>query len=411
MLQKRRSIVTVILAGGEGRRLGALTTKIAKPAVPFGGKYRIIDFALSNCLNSGDDYTDIYVMTQYKQHTLGRHIQENWAKKLHSVDIVPSQGMVSGVDVYHGTADAIFQNVNIFIEDGTPEDILILSGDHIYVMDMEQFHAYHHTKNASFTICAMPVKIEDAAGEFGVLEINAAWQVIGFEEKPEHPKEIPNMPGYCLASMGNYVASFEFLADKLQKNADAGGGHDFGKDIIPKFIATGESVFAYNYLDNKIPGQIEHYWRDVGTIDALMDANMDLARINTVLNLYDPNWFIYTPADNLAPAKINSLLPGSKQFILSGGCIVQECFLFHVVLGRNVRIWDNARVENSVIHSGVTIGAGCNIVNAIIDECIDIPPGTMIGHNRTDDEARGFYYDQKNSASNIVIVPHGYVFT
>lgn len=411
MLEQKRGVVTVILAGGKGARLGALTTKRAKPAVPFGGKYRIIDFALSSCLNSGERYTDIYVMTQYKSHTLNRHLQDDWASKLSSLDMVPSQGMVEGSNIYHGTADAIFQNIDIFVEDGTPQDILILSGDHIYVMDMDQLRKYHHSQQSSFTICAMPVMVAEAAGQFGVLEIDNDWRIIGFEEKPMHPKEIPGMPGKCLASMGNYFGDFAFLAEKLQQNASNGGGHDFGEDIIPQLIAAGKRVFAYNYLTNEIMKQTKHYWRDVGTIDAFWDTNMDVARTDSVLNLYNPEWPIYTSADNLAPAKINSLLYGSGKIIASGGCIFQECFLHLVVIGRNVRIWNNARVESSVIFSGVIIGAGCDIINAIIDECIDIPPGTTIGRNRADDEARGFYFDKENPDCAIVTVPHGYVFS
>lgn len=312
--------------------------------------------------------------------------------------------MIAGSDIYYGTADALRQNIDIFIDDGTPERVTILSGDHIYAMDLRQMQKFHDRVKARFTICAIPVRIEEAAGQFGVLEIDSEWRVIGFEEKPAHPKEIPGMPGYCLASMGNYVADFVFLTEVLSEN----NGHDFGLDIIPAIIPT-KKVYAYNYLKNKFPGKDRSYWRDVGTIEAFHAANIDLAQIDPMLNLYNPEWPIYTPADHLAPAKINSTLQGSMQYILSGGCILQGCFIKLSVLGRNVRIWDGARVENTVIFDDVTIGSGCDIYNTIVDGCVDIPPGTIIGRNWDDDFARGFY-DPRDTNCRIPIVPYKYKF-
>jgi glucose-1-phosphate adenylyltransferase len=210
--------------------------------------------------------------------------------------------------------------------------------------------------------------------------------------------------------MGNYIANFEFLSGKLQKNAENGGGSDFGNDIIPQLIAQHQAVYAYDYTRNIIIGQSSHPWRDVGTIDSYWQANMDIVEINPNLNLYNPDWPTYTPADNLPPAKINSLTAGSGQFTLSGGAILQECYLHRTVLGRNVCIFDQSRVEQSVLFDNVTVGSGCDIFQAIIDECVDIPAGTTIGRNRADDIARGFYVDKKDPNCSIVIVPRGYVF-
>jgi glucose-1-phosphate adenylyltransferase len=404
-----KDVVTLILAGGEGRRLGPLTRNRSKPSVPFGGKYRIIDFMMSNCLNSG--LTNILVLTQYRSHELNKHLRLSWPSNImhgFSVEPVPAQ-QIHGEEWYRGTADAVYQNLSIIGSEGDFTTAAILSGDHILAMQLRQMYEFHKNNGSVFTVCAMSIPAQEAH-RFGVIEVDADGRIIGFEEKPEHPKEAPGKPGMSYISLGNYFAELEYLSEILEEdNGSPETDHDFGKDIIPKMIDDGMPVFAYDFLDNHVPGQVEHYWRDVGTIQAFFDANMDLAAMKPELNLYNDLWQFRTPEDNLPPAKINSLTMKngtcSEHWIASGGCIIEDTFLRKAVLGRKVRVY-GASIEESIIFSGVKVGHRSVLHRVIVDEDVIIPPGTTIGINHKADKARGLYIDKE---SGIVVVPKGFV--
>lgn len=405
-----KNVITLILAGGVGTRLGPLTQDRSKPSVPFGGKYRIIDFMMSNCLNSG--LKDILVLTQYRSYELSKHLRKHWpSNSMHgfSVEPLPAQ-QLHGEKWYRGTADAVYQNLSIIESEGSFTTAAILSGDHILAMHLEQMHAHHKRNGSAFTVCAMSVPSSEAH-RFGVIEVDKNDRIVGFAEKPKHPKEIPGRPGMSYISLGNYFAELEYLTDVLRKNAeDPKTAHDFGKDIIPKMIEGDMPVFAYDFRSNRVPGQEEHYWRDVGTVQAYWEANMDLAEMKPEFNLYNDQWPFRTPADNLPPAKFNSLAMRdgicSKHVIASGGCIIEDAFLRKAVLGRKVCIY-GASVEESVIFSGVSIGFSSKILRTIIDEEVEVPPGTEIGIDHRADEARGLYVDRD---SGIVVVPRGFKF-
>lgn len=404
-------VVTLILAGGEGTRLGDLTEDLrAKPSVPFGGKYRIIDFMMSNCLNSG--LKNILILTQYRSHELNKHLRLSWPSNMmhgFSVEPVPAQ-QIHGEEWYRGTADAVYQNLSIIESEGDFTTAAILSGDHILAMQLGQMYEYHKKSGSVFTVCAMSVPSSEAH-RFGVIEVDEDDRIVGFAEKPECPKEIPGKPGMSYISLGNYFAELDYLKEVLAENSrEPDTKHDFGKDIIPKMVGDGMPVFAYDFRNNRVPGQEEHYWRDVGTVRAFHEANMDLVEMKPELNLYNDQWPFRTPADNLPPAKVNSLAMKdgicSEHWIASGGCIIEDSFLRKTVLGRKVRVY-GASVEESVVFSGVSIGCGSKLFRVIVDECVTIPPDTEIGIDHKADEARGLSIDEE---SGIVIVPKGFVF-
>lgn len=403
-----RSVITVILAGGVGSRLGPLTNHRAKSAVEIAAKYRIIDFMMSNCLNSGLQH--ILVATQYRSHELNKHLSENWpSNAMHEfyVQTVPAQ-QILGEMWYRGTADAVYQNLDIITKESDAKTIAVLSGDHVLAMDFRQMHDFHKVKESVFTVCVMPVPIAEAS-RFGIVEVDTDWRVIGFDEKPEYPKEIPGRSGFCLASMGNYFAELDFLKSVLGQNAEnPNTGHDFGKDIIPEMLTAGMSLYAYNYLDNEVSGQKENYWRDVGTVQALWEANMDLVCIKPELNIYNKKWPIRSAQNNLPPAKFNETTKYGcriRNSVVSGGCIIEDADLFMAVLGRDVRVYGST-IEESVLFSGVKVKNDCVLKRVIVDSDVRIPPGTHIGVNHDNDSARGLYVDD----SGIVIVPQGYVF-
>lgn len=402
----------MIMAGGEGSRLYPLTKERAKPAVPFGGKYRLIDFVLSNFLNS--QIYSIYVLTQFKSQSLTEHLQDGWQfgsiLRDHFILPVPAQKR-TGESWYRGTADAIFQNINL-IERGY-DLIAVFGADHIYRMDIRQMIDFHIEKKADVTVAALSVSAREASS-FGIVQVNEENRIIGFQEKPQNPTPIPGRPGEFFASMGNYIFSADFLTRTLYEDAkDAGSSHDFGKDILPMIYGRA-NMFAYDFRTNRIPGATPDesgYWRDVGTIQAFWEANMDLRNIKPVFNLYNKKWPIKAPSYGRPPAKfvfnedgrrgqaVNSLV--AEGTIISGG-VVQDS-----VIGPEVMIHSGAAVINSIIMDRVTINKHCKINMAIIDKEVNIPEGVAIGYNLEEDKKR-FHVDEE---SNIVVVPKGYQFT
>lgn len=388
--------MAVVLAGGKGSRLEPLTRDRAKPAVPFGGGYRIVDFALSNCLNSG--LRKMILLTQYKAISLDRHINNGWRRYFCSelgdfIDVVPPQQRIDE-NWYKGTADAVYQNI-YSIEKERPQEVLILAGDHIYKMDYQAMVDYHRKQNADLTVAALQVSRDDAKS-FGVMTVDDSQKIIGFDEKPDDPKCVPGEDDLCLASMGVYVFSARFMFEQLLRDAnDPTSSHDFGKDIIPSIINEA-NVYAYPFRDENNKGQA--YWRDVGTIDAYFEASMDLINVDPMLNMYDREWPIRSFQDNLPPPKFvfdqsgtdskrvgmatdSIVCPGS---IISGGQVRRS------IIGSEARINSYSEIEDSILFNRVNIGRHCKIRKAIIDKDVTIPDGTEIGYSLEADLCRGF---------------------
>lgn len=389
----RDQVVAVILAGGKGSRLDPLTRDRAKPAVPFGGGYRIIDFTLSNCLNSG--IRKILALTQYKAMSLDRHINMGWGRYFcrelgEFIDVVPPQQRIDE-NWYQGTADAVYQNIYT-IEKENPKYVVILAGDHIYKMNYKKLVDAHIANEADMTVGALPVSRQEAAGAFGVIEIDTDSRVMGFEEKPADPKPVPGDEANCMASMGIYVFTARFLFEELCRDATRRGSrHDFGGDVIPTIIDTNR-VFAYPFMDEN--RKREAYWRDVGTLDAYFEANMDLISVDPQLNMYDDQWSIRTYQPNLPPPKfvfagderrgfaVDSIIcPGS---IVSGGRVERS------ILGCGVRVNSFAAIEDSIVFAGVDIGRHSKIRRAIVEKDVAIPAGVEIGYDPDLDRSRGF---------------------
>ena len=395
-----RDTIALILAGGRGSRLKDLTNWRAKPAVPFGGKFRIIDFPLSNCLNSG--IRRIAVMTQYKSHSLIRHIQQGWSflrsELGEFVEVVPAQQRVKD-SWYTGTADAVYQNLDI-IHSHKAEYVLILAGDHIYKMDYGPMLAYHVESGADMTVGCIEVPL-DKAKAFGVMSVNAEGRVIKFSEKPENPEPIPGQQDVALASMGIYIFNTGFLFDQVLRDSHApASSHDFGHDVIPDSVDNSK-VYAYPFRDPESDTQA--YWRDVGTIDAFWQANMELIGVTPELNMYDDRWPIWTYQQQLPPAKFVFDDEGRRGMavdsMVSGGCIVSGATVYGSLLFSNVRIQSYSHVDSSVILPDVVIGEGCRLKKTVIDKRCQLPPGTVIGENPEED-ARRFHV----SPGGVVVV-------
>ncbi|HXW68142.1 MAG TPA: glucose-1-phosphate adenylyltransferase [Dissulfurispiraceae bacterium] len=399
-----KDVLAIILAGGKGERLHPLTIHRAKPAVPFGGKYRIIDFTLSNCLNS--NIRKMAVITQYKSLSLDRHLALGWATlfnpELNEFFIsIPPQQRVSE-QWYTGTADAVYQNI-YFIEKEAPPYLLILSGDHIYKMDYSEMFAFHREKNAIGTVAAIEVD-KKMASSLGVMEVDEDWRIIGFEEKPEQPRTIPQNPDQCMASMGVYLFNTEMIIEELKRDAALSTAHDFGKDIIPDLLKKG-GLFAYNFKDeNK---KAAKYWRDVGTIDAYWEANMDLCSVDPLLNLYDNTWPARTRQVQSPPAKFvfaqeykGGRLGIALDSIVCDGCIISGGRVQNSILSPNVRINSWAHIEESILMENVEIGRHSKIRRAIIDKEVFIPSDTVIGYDIEEDRKR-FHV----SPGGIVVIP------
>ncbi len=392
-----RDTYAIVLAGGRGSRLKELTDWRAKPAVYFGGKFRIIDFPLSNCINSG--VRRVGIATQYKSHSLIRHVQRAWGhfrRELgESVEILPASQRY-GEDWYCGTADAVFQNMDIIRHD-LPKYVMILSGDHVYRMDYGALIAKHVETEADMTVCCIEVPVEEAASRFGVMSVDENNQVTGFTEKPEQPDEVPGKPGMTLASMGNYVFNTEFLFEQLKNDAEReGSGRDFGHDIIPAIIKE-HNVFAFPFSD---PNQsIEPYWRDVGTLDSFWEANMDLISPEPALDLYDNSWPIWTYQEQHPPAKFIFDDDGRRGMAVdstvAGGCIISGATVKKSLLFSKVTIRSYAQVEESVILPGVTIERNCVVKRAILDRSVTLPEGLQVGVDHEQDKANGFRVTEK----------------
>jgi len=396
------NLLAMIMAGGEGTRLYPLTRDRAKPAVPFGGKYRIVDFVLSNMINSG--FVQIFVLTQFKSQSLTEHLMHTWSfssiLQRQFIFPLPAQMRV-GKTWYGGTADAIFQNIHLF-EDYRPDDVLVFGADHVYKMDVRQMLAYHRERNAFATVAALPIPLA-SAGEYGIIQIDDQWRVIGFEEKPKHPAPIPGNEQYALASMGNYIFTRECLEAELKRDArDEGSTHDFGRDILPALVET-RRLFAYNFHTNMVPGlrtEFNIYWRDVGTIPAYFEANMDLRRVQPDLNLYATKWPIRGRELFLPPAKFVHNEPVGAcglprighaiNAFISEGCIISGAVVDSSVLGPSVRVHSYATVSNCILLEDVDVGERARLRNVIIDKHVRIEAGDVVGYDRAADEQRGY---------------------
>jgi glucose-1-phosphate adenylyltransferase len=390
-----RDTLALILAGGRGSRLKQLTDWRAKPAVPFGGKFRIIDFPLSNCVNSG--IRRVGVLTQYKSHSLIRHIQQGWGFMRGAlgefVELLPaSQRNEKGW--YEGTADAVYQNIDILRNHG-PEYVLILAGDHIYKMDYGDMLAEHVAQNADMTIGCIEVPIDEAKA-LGVMSVDVNRRIVAFDEKPENPTPMPGREDVALASMGIYVFNAAFLYEQLIKDADTrGSSHDFGHDIIPNLIKN-YKVVAFPYKD--VQGNDPGYWRDVGTIDAFWSANLELIGVTPELNLYDDEWPIWTHQAQQPPAKFvfddDDRRGMAVDSMVSGGCIISGSTVRHSVLFSNVEVHSYSLIEDSVVLPDVTISRHCRLKNVVIDKGCVIPEGTVIGEDLEQD-AKRYYVSPK----------------
>ena len=407
-----KKVLGMILAGGEGSRLYPLTQQRAKPAVPFGGKYRLIDFALSNFINSR--IFSIYVLTQFKSQSLTEHLQESWRFSSilsnHFILPVPAQQR-TGDSWYRGTADAIYQNINL-IEDSDFDIIAIFGADHIYRMDLQQMIDFHIRKRADVTISALPVPLKEASS-FGVIQVQEKQRVTGFKEKPKRPKPIPGRPDEAFVSMGNYLFNKAVLIELLYEDAaDVESSHDFGKDILPR-IFNKSRVFAYDFRRNHIPGLTKKeigYWRDVGTIKAFWEANMDLRNNKPEFNLYNKKWPIKTANYGTPPAKFVFNEDGRRgqaiDSIVAEGSIISGGIVQKSVIGRDVSIDSRAVVINSLLMDRVKIGKNCKINMAIIDKDVEVPPNTILGYDLEQDKNRYFVDDE----SNIIVIPKGFKF-
>jgi glucose-1-phosphate adenylyltransferase len=387
-----KNTVALILAGGRGSRLKQLTDWRAKPGVPFGGKFRIIDFPLSNCMNSG--IRRIGVVTQYKAHSLIKHVQRGWGflrgEFNEFVELMPAQQRVDDTTWYRGTADAVYQNLDI-LRVYKPEYVLVLAGDHIYKMDYGEMIANHVRNEADMTVACLEVPVKEASA-FGIIAVNDEGRVVDFVEKPADPPSMPGNPDMSLCSMGIYVFNAAFLFEQLVRDADdSHSEHDFGKNIIPHLIKTGYRVYAHSFADSCVHGEKEPvYWRDVGTVDAYWEANLDLARITPELNLYDKDWPIWTYQEQLPPAKFvfdeENRRGMAVDSMVSGGCIISGATVRRSVLFSNVRVKEGAYLEEAVVLPDVTIGEGAVLKQVVIDKGCKIPPGMSIGVNRAEDE-------------------------
>jgi glucose-1-phosphate adenylyltransferase len=402
----RLSTLGIVLAGGKGTRLYPLTKERAKPAVPFGGKYRIVDFVLSNFINSG--IYSIYVLTQFKSQSLLQHLSEGWQfgslLKNQFIIPVPAQMRAKDETWYQGTADAIYQNINL-IEQSNPQLVAIFGADHIYRMNITSMLEYHERKRADVTIAAIPVE-RRMSTEFGVLEAAPDGRVLGFHEKRDDAPTIPGDPERVYASMGNYIFSTSVLLQEIQEDAhNPHSSHDFGRDILPSMVGRGR-VYAYDFQTNVIPGEPPDavpYWRDVGTIDAFYEANIDLRAVSPSLNLYNPLWPVRTVGYPDPPAKFTFDEENRRgqaiDSVVSSNCIFSGGTVRNSVVGRGVRVHSGALVEESVILDRCDIGRRSRVRRAILDKNVVIPPDTVIGYDLAEDRRRHYVTD-----SGIVVV-------
>ena len=398
-------VLGLILAGGKGTRLFPLTKERSKPAVPFGGKYRIVDFALSNFVNSG--IYSVYVLTQFKSQSLLQHMRNAWqfSELLTSQFIIPVPAqMRKGEQWYQGTSDAIHQNIHL-IELSQPEMVAVFGADHIYYMDIRQMIDYHRGKGAKGTVASLPIPIEEA-GRFGTLEVDSDWRIVRFYEKVSDPPEIPGRPGWCLASMGNYIFDPDVLVTELRRDAARPDSqHDFGRNMLPEMVEE-MPIYAYDFLTNVVPGERPEnhgYWRDVGTIEAFYDANMDLRSMEPALQLHNPQWPLRTAEYPAAPSRYCTDQAGRHgeaiDSIVSEGCVLNGSSVTRSILGRSVHVDSGATIEDSIVMARCHIGEGAKIRRAIVDRNARIPAGVQIGFDEQSDRSRHHV-----SSAGIVVV-------
>ena len=407
-------VLVMILAGGQGTRLRPLTTDRAKPAVPFGGRYRIVDFVLSNFVNSG--FYKIKVLTQYKSDSLNIHLSRGWRLDEflgHFIDAVPAQQR-RGPHWFAGSADAIYQSLN-HIEDVAPHDICVFGADHIYHMDVRQMVRFHREKGADLTVAAIPVPLEEGY-QFGIIEVDERHRIIGFQEKPTNPTPIPGKPNYCLASMGNYIFRTPRLIDEVIRDAkDEASDHDFGGDIVTHMVSDpGSNTMVYDFSTNSIPGNFGdgvNYWRDVGTLKAYWEASMDLVSVDPEFDLYNPVWPIRSHYKHFPPAKFVHDDPSSERIgtaidsIVAEGCIISGGTIRRSVLFPRVHTHSYSLVEDSVLFEGVDVGRRARLRRTIVDKDVQIPPETSIGFDLESDRERFTV-----SKEGIVVIPKGFQF-
>ena len=407
---QHRDVLSVVLAGGMGERLFPLTRDRAKPAVPFGGRYRIIDFVLNNFVNSG--LTKVKVLTQFKSNSLIEHIVRTWRLTFdigQFVDPVPAQ-MRRGPHWFRGTADAVYQNLDL-IFDEEPSHVCVFGGDHIYVMDVNPMLAYHEDGAHDLTIAAFPVPLGEAS-RFGILEVAPGGRIVGFEEKPAAPRAIPGRPDLALASMGNYIFSASVLIEALEHDALQDTSHDFGKNLIPALLKGGAKLFAYDFSSSRVPGNedLEPYWRDVGTVDSYWDASMDLISVTPPLNLYNAKWPIKSHAPQLPPAKfvfadaVSQRIGLATDSMVASGCIISGGTIHRSILFPRVRINSFSHVEECVLMDGVDVGRYARLKRVIADKGVKIPPKIEIGFDPEEDRKRFHVSD-----GGVVVLPKGAV--
>lgn len=397
-------VMVFLLAGGSGNRLMPLTSDRAKPAVPFGGKWFIIDPALYSLYHSG--LNTIKVLTQYNSQPLIRHVSMCWPRRPNTedyVEVIPAQQQTGG-DWYTGTANAVHQNLS---QTFGFDLVAIFAGDHIFKFDASQMREFHDSKKADFTICGMELPVAEAAGRFGVIVVDEDSRVVDFQEKPKHPAEIPGKPGFCYASMGNYIAGAKILREVLTEDArNTTSSHDFGNDVIPAMIQGELGVYVYNFAENKVPDQERPYWVDVGTIGSYHQANMDLAGENPALNLYSQEWPIMTPPDKEPPAK-----PARRSTVeyslFSGGDILDGTSILRSVLGRRVIANLDSEITECIFFDRVVIGEGVKISRTIVCEDVIIPSNMRVGFSKEEDRKLGIVIDRD---SGIRVIPRGFKF-
>ncbi len=405
---RQRDVLSIVLAGGMGERLFPLTRDRAKPAVPFGGRYRIIDFVLNNFVNSG--YRKIKVLTQFKSNSLIEHIIRTWRLATdigEFVDPVPAQ-MRRGPHWFRGTADAVYQNLDL-IFDEQPEQVCVFGGDHVYMMDVNDMVAFHSDADRDLTIAAIPVPIVEAS-RFGVLEVDSDGKVLGFEEKPERPRPIPGDPAHALASMGNYIFSPKVLIEALEHDALQDTSHDFGRTIIPALLCGGAAIYAYDFSRNRVPGdeELPPYWRDVGTVDSYWDASMDLIAVTPPMNLYNPRWTLKSHSPQLPPAKfvfadsVSQRMGVATDSMVGPGCIISGGTIHRSILFSRVRINSFSHVEECVLMDGVEVGRHARLKRVIADKGVRIPPRVEIGFDPELDRQHFHVSD-----AGVVVLPKG----
>ena len=394
-----RNTLALVLAGGRGSRLKMLTDWRAKPAVPFGGKFRIIDFALSNCINSS--VRQVFVLTQYKSHSLIRHLSRGWnsnqSERGEFVELIPAQQWMDDDAWYLGTADAVFQSLDI-VNSHRPEYVLILAGDHIYKMDYGEMLAAHVASGAAFTVACIESSLSEAQ-EFGVMSVDSDYRITAFNEKPENPQPMPDNPNSALVSMGVYVFSMDYLREHLARDAiDKSSSHDFGKDIIPHAVKNGHHVLAYPFVDSSVS---KGYWRDVGTLDSYYQSNLELTSPEPKLDIFDPEWRIWTHQSQLPPAKFKGTgtIGEITNTMVSGGCVISASHIEDSLLSSSVYVESGSELYQTVVCPDCEIGKNVRLKKVLLDNGCFVPDGTVIGEDPVKDAER--YYVTE---SGVVVV-------